>query len=91
MQIGESEVGPCDALAGSWELGRGSLARGGADFGVDGRAESKQGAAVEVEQPDVTHVSSVGMTGLADVILSAMTHPRTTLLLEMYKYTCRQC
>ena len=96
MQIGESELGLCDSrdeapLAGSWELRRGCLARGGADFGVDGKAEPKQGAPVAVEQAEVTQVSSGGMTGLAEVILSAMTHPRTSLLLEMYRYTCRQC
>lgn len=29
-----------------------------------------------------------GTTGLADVICSATKHPRTCLLLLMYKYTC---
>jgi len=59
------------------------LARGGADIGAESESKQKQGAATTVEQPDVTQASEREMTGQADVILSATTHPRTCLLLEM--------
>ena len=52
-------------------------------MGIEGESKQERGAATAVEQPDVTQASECEMTGLADVILSATTHPRTCLLLEM--------
>lgn len=75
-------------LAASWELSRLCLARGGADMGIEGESKQERGAATAVEQLDVTQASECEVTGLAAVILSATTHPRTYLLLEMYRYTC---
>ena len=70
-------------LAGSWEVSRKCLVRGGADMGIEGESKQQRGAGMAAEQPDVTQASECEMTGLADVILSETTHPRTYLLLEM--------
>ena len=88
VQADDSELvlsGIIDAalLAGSWELRRLCLARGGADMGIEGESKQERGTATSVKQLDVTQASECEMTGLADVTLSATTHPRTCLLLEM--------
>ena len=54
-------------------------------MGVLGRCMGRGSVLVAVE---VKQLSRVGTTGLADVMCSATKHPKTCLLLLMYKYTC---
>ena len=66
----------------NWEVGHLRLTMGGADTGVEGGL-LPTGPVLVAE--DVRQSSEAGTTGLADVICSETRHPRTCLLLLMYR------